>query len=212
MAPFLPGGMPRALDLMGVDAERKAFTSDSIIMHATCAEIVTHIEREAGGAAAEALVGFMEEEPNPEHVPMVPLAGLFQELKQAGVHVAILTNDDRRFTTPVLEAEGVLDLVSFVRCADDGLPIKPDADAILTICDRLQVEPAETAMIGDSASRDIGSAMAANVGSAIGVTSGACTEEELLSAGAHVVLPDVAGVPAALLRRHGALGLAPAVE
>lgn len=58
-------------------------------------------------------------------------------------------------------------------------------------------------MIGDSAGRDIGCALAAQVGSAIGVTSGVSTTEDLLSAGAHVVVATVAEVREVLLQRHG---------
>lgn len=207
LAPVFPGGIHKVHEFLGCDEQGRT-RRGSEFMVATHEQSRDRIARDVGKEAADVFQEFLHEMQQPKAVPMVPLAELFGELKQAGIQVAVLTTDDRRFTDECFETEGVSGLIDTIICGDDGLPVKPAAESILEICRRLQVDPAETAMIGDSASRDIGVAMAANVGLAIGVTSGVSSAETLLDAGAHLVLPSVKGVPEVLRRRqHGRVGI-----
>lgn len=201
LSPLISGGATRVLELLGLDAASGTFTSESMFMTATNAEVFEYLAQEANEATATAYADFLREMPPPEGVPIVPLQELFRELRGAGIQVAVLTSDNRRFANDFLERQGVLDLVSTMVCGDDGLPPKPSHEPVLAICKRIGVQPEEAAMVGDSASRDIGCGLAANLGSVIGVVSGISTEEELLNAGAHAVVPSVAEVHEALRQR-----------
>lgn len=201
LSPLVSGGAPRVHELLGLDATSGTFTSESMFMTATNAEVTDYLAQKANQATATAYADFLREMPPPDGVPVVPLAGLFRELRGAGVQVAVLTSDNRRFARDFLERQGVLDMVSTMVCGDDGLPAKPSHEPVLAICERVGVQPEEAAMVGDSASRDIGCGLAAKVGSVIGVVSGISTEEELLNAGAHAVVPSVAEVHETLRQR-----------
>lgn len=203
LAPFVSGGAKRVCELLGFETNSGTFTRDSMLMIATWDEIKEYLVKETSEAVGTAYADAVRDIPLPVGAPAVPLDEFFGELRAAGVRVAILTSDNRQFTMNFLEHHGASNYVSTMVCGDDGLPPKPSGVPVLAICERLQTDPKETAMIGDSAGRDIGCALAAQVGSAIGVTSGVSTKEDLLSAGAHVVVATVAEVREVLLQRHG---------
>src|SRR5690606_547970 len=62
--------------------------------------------------------------------PTAPLSPLFNGLRNAGVHIAVVTSDDRTPTLTALEWLGVREQVAFIACADDGYPFKPAPEAI----------------------------------------------------------------------------------
>ncbi|MEK7327399.1 MAG: HAD family hydrolase [Chloroflexota bacterium] len=124
--------------------------------------------------------------------PLTHLPTLFNQLHQLGAKVAVATIDDREPTQATLAGLGVDSLVDALVCADDGLPLKPAPDMILTLCKGLGVTPAQTAMVGDS-TQDLEMARAAGVGLAVGVSSGV-TPAETLRPLADVVLPSIANL------------------
>jgi len=201
-APFVPSS--RLFEVLGYDAGKRHFTADSLFMTATNEEVVERIRADVSAAAADAVDRFIAELPphNAVGVPLVPLRPMMLELRSVGAQVAVLTSDNRRFAEAFLQANDVLDLVSASVCGDDGLAPKPSAAPVLALCERTGVPPQEAAMVGDSAERDVGCGLAAGVGSAVGVTSGVSSAEELKRAGAHLVVPTVASVLGALRGRH----------
>ena len=64
----------------------------------------------------------------------------------------------RRWSTPLV-------------CADDGLAVKPAADMVVHLCDALAVQPARTAVVGDSTA-DLRMGRAAGAGLVVGVLTG----------------------------------------
>lgn len=110
--------------------------------------------------------------------PLTDLTILFCSLRAGGIKIAIATSDDRLPTLATLSGLGLAALVDAVVCADDGLPIKPAPDMILTICRTLYVPPAKTVMVGDNVD-DLQMGRAAGVGLVVGVLSGVCSASEL---------------------------------
>jgi phosphoglycolate phosphatase-like HAD superfamily hydrolase len=122
--------------------------------------------------------------------PVTDLPALFTTLRARGLRLAVATADDRAPTQTTLEAFGIARLIETLVCADDGIPLKPAPDMILTICQRLQVPPARTLMVGDTVA-DLRMGRAAGAGRVVGVLTGANTAADL-APHADVVLPSVA--------------------
>ncbi|MEO7664611.1 MAG: HAD family hydrolase [Candidatus Limnocylindrales bacterium] len=103
--------------------------------------------------------------------PLTDLVRLFEELRGAGIHVAVATSDDREPTERTLEHFGIAGFVEAVTCADDGHGVKPSPDAVHWICRSLGIDESETAVIGD-APADLRMGRSAGAGRVVGVLSG----------------------------------------
>lgn len=114
------------------------------------------------------------------------VAALLQRLRDVGVRVAVVTIDVRQATGEILRILGIADRVDHLVCGDDGLPWKPAPDMLLAACKRLKVEPARTAVVGDTVA-DLEMARRAGAGLAVAVLSGT-DHPSLLAAQADVVL------------------------
>jgi phosphoglycolate phosphatase len=99
------------------------------------------------------------------------LRPLFEALRAAGRQIAVATSDDRAPTQKTLAGVGIGDLVDALACADDGIPVKPAPEMVLTVCRTLGVEPARAAVVGD-APADLAMGRAAGAGLVVGVLSG----------------------------------------
>ncbi|MHB9033865.1 MAG: HAD family hydrolase [Anaerolineae bacterium] len=110
-------------------------------------------------------------------------------LRQNGLHTAIATSDVRQITEMSLEAAGILDLLEVIICADDVQSVKPDPEAIFTICQRLNLPPSRCIMVGDSID-DLSMGRAAGVMASIGITSGA-NPADILAPLADVLIHDI---------------------
>ena len=126
-----------------------------------------------------------------------PMPGAIEALDALGAFpLALATNKPRRTTDAVLRE---LALAERFRCivAGGDLPSnKPDPSVLQHVASALGVAPDALVMIGDGR-QDIRAGKA--VGAAtIGVLGGFGTEEELVAAGADVILPSLHGAPAAV--------------
>jgi phosphoglycolate phosphatase len=72
-------------------------------------------------------------------------------LRDAGIPLACVTNKPREFTLVLLERTGLLPYLDVVVCGDDVERRKPHPDPLWLACRELDVLPAHTCMIGDSA-------------------------------------------------------------
>jgi phosphoglycolate phosphatase len=81
-------------------------------------------------------------------------------LQSAGVFSCCITNKERRFTLPLLEAAGIAELVAFTLCAERAEERKPNPTLLLAACQRLGIAPSRMLYVGDSRS-DIIAARAA---------------------------------------------------
>lgn len=124
--------------------------------------------------------------------PVADLNSLFHDLRQATVHLAIVTTDDRAPTQETLALLGIADLVDFLACGDDQIPLKPAPDAVLNACAHVGTQPAHTLVVGDTIT-DMVMAERAGVGCRAAVLTGVGRRESL-AAHADVVLSSIADI------------------
>ena len=159
-------------------------------------EISAQFLRDSGlsASAAESALAHVWRAPDPvaQAKPLTDLQALFGKLRAHGIQIAVATADDRAATEATLRSLKLNTFISAVVCADDGLPIKPAPDMILTICERLAIAPAQTVMIGD-AMPDVQMGRAARVGLVVGVLSG-ITPQARLAPYVDVVLNSIAEI------------------
>lgn len=124
--------------------------------------------------------------------PTADLPVLFGALHAAGVHLAVITSDDRGPTLTTLAWLGIAEQVRFVAGADDPYAHKPAPDAVWAACAELGVAPAATAYVGDSTT-DMLTAQRAGVGLRVAVCTG-LMDAGTLAPHAHVVLDSVAAI------------------
>ena len=103
--------------------------------------------------------------------PVTDLAALFDRLREHGCRIAVATTDDRDPTERTLAALGIGDRIDATVCADDGIAVKPAPDMVLHLCATLGVEPARTAVVGDTAA-DLRMGRAAGAGLVVAVLTG----------------------------------------
>jgi len=103
--------------------------------------------------------------------PVTDLAVLFDRLRASGCRIAVATTDDRDPTERTLAALRVADRLDATVCADDGIAVKPAPDMVLHLCATLGVEPARTAVVGDTAT-DLRMGRAAGAGLIVAVLTG----------------------------------------
>lgn len=104
---------------------------------------------------------------------------LFQKLHSQNIKIGIATTDDRRPTQAMIEAFDIEDYLSTMVCADDGIPAKPAPDMVLTICERMKVDPSKVMVVGDTTA-DLKMARAAGAGLVVGVLSGVSASSDLI--------------------------------
>jgi phosphoglycolate phosphatase-like HAD superfamily hydrolase len=159
-------------------------------------KLVSGVLREAGlsPAESEAAIATAWYMPDPVALaqPLADLRELFGLLRAHRFKLAIATSDDRAPTEATLAGLEIAPLADEVVCADDGLPLKPAPDMILTICRSLNILPARTVMVGDNVD-DLRMGRAAGVGLTIGVLSGVSSMVDLAPE-ADIVLNSVAGL------------------
>lgn len=83
-----------------------------------------------------------------------------QQLREAGLQLACLTNKPVSFAKPLLQAKGLDAFFTHVFGGDSFERKKPDPLPLLKTCEALGVEPAQALMVGDS-SNDAQAARAA---------------------------------------------------
>jgi phosphoglycolate phosphatase len=117
--------------------------------------------------------------------PYDGIAGLLEALRAAGVRLAVLSNkpdDTTRATVAALLSAGAFEVICGAR---DGVPLKPDPAAALTIAERMGVAAGDIAYVGDTGT-DMQTARAAGM-FAIGALWGFRGADELLEGGADVL-------------------------
>ena len=112
--------------------------------------------------------------------PLTDTRTLFSNLRKQGIQIAIATSDDRAPTQAMIEAFDIEEFITTLVCGDDGIPSKPSPHMVLTVCERLNIDPAKVMVIGDTAS-DLKMARAAGAGLAVGVLSGVSSARELIN-------------------------------
>ena len=81
-------------------------------------------------------------------------------MRRRGYRMGCVTNKASEFTHPLLRDLDIADYFEVIICGDDTAKIKPDPLPLLTAAQRMQVNPQESLMLGDS-SNDVQAARAA---------------------------------------------------
>lgn len=142
-------------------------------------------------AAAEAAVAKVWQTPDPVATahPLADLLGLFTTLQAHSLKIAVATSDDREPTLATLAKLGLASFVAAVVCGDDGIPIKPQPDMVVSLCRQLEVPPGRSIMVGDNVA-DLNMGRTAGAGLMVGVLSGV-SSAEILAPHADILLPSV---------------------
>jgi phosphoglycolate phosphatase-like HAD superfamily hydrolase len=112
--------------------------------------------------------------------PFTDLRAFFSQLHSKGIQIAIATTDDRAPTQAMIEAFDIEEYISTMVCADDGIKAKPAPDMVLTLCERMKVDPSKVMVIGDTTA-DLKMARSAKAGLVVGVLSGVSNARELVA-------------------------------
>jgi len=104
---------------------------------------------------------------------------LFGQLHSKGIKIGIATTDDRAPTQAMIEAFDIEEYISTMVCADDGIKAKPAPDMVLTICERMKIDPAKVMVVGDTTA-DLKMARSAGAGLVVGVLSGVSSARDLV--------------------------------
>lgn len=124
--------------------------------------------------------------------PIGDVTRVLAALRDSGRRIAVATSDDHAPAAATLAGLGLEPYVDVLVAADDGVARKPAGGMVLFACRAVGVEPARTAVVGDSLA-DLEMGRAAKAARLIGVLSGVCDRAELESL-ADAVLDSVAAL------------------
>jgi phosphoglycolate phosphatase len=127
--------------------------------------------------------------------PVDGLVSVLSSLRESGLILACLTNDDRRRAQAVLNCLGVSSYFDLVLSADEVTHPKPDPEMFQKACHRLDLHPWHIAFIGDTVA-DMAMAKKGGAGLAVGVLGGA-SDRSLLSQEAEVVIDSLEAISVA---------------
>lgn len=131
----------------------------------------------------------------------LPYEGMLQainELRAAGVRLAVVTNKPHKDALTVIETLFPKDTFSLILGRMDRFATKPDPEPLRFALDFLGVSPENAAYVGDS---EVDVRFAGNAGiRCVSVGWGYRSRQTLLDAGATVILDKAEQLPAALLR------------
>lgn len=113
-------------------------------------------------------------------------------LREKGIKLAVISNKPD-FATKSVVKHFFGDSFDLVFGGIEGVPLKPDPTLAQKVVSELSVNPEEVCWVGDTAV-DIETAKNLGAGLSIGVLWGFRKKEELISAGADVIISDVDGI------------------
>lgn len=126
---------------------------------------------------------------------VIPFPGMVDKLIQlhkSGFVLAIATNDSYEHTKRVTEILGLQPYISAIACADIVANAKPNPDMVELISNKTGIEKNQLILIGDSL-LDIQMGIQAGTALNVGVLTGACNAEELLTK-ADCVIPRITDI------------------
>ncbi len=110
------------------------------------------------------------EAPLSARTPLPHSKELLNELHNAGVICAVISNDTRHGIKQFLQDHGLSDFITGIWSADDT-PYKPDPGAVHGLCKKLHLDPSQCALVGDADS-DLLMARRAGIAYALGYVAG----------------------------------------
>jgi phosphonatase-like hydrolase len=131
---------------------------------------------------------------------------LFQWMRGNGIKVALNTGYDRHTAEKILEKVDVQigrDIDTLVTASDVGRN-RPFPDMVLKCCEITGIPPSQTIKVGDSAI-DIQEGKAAQALLSIGVTTGAQTEAQIITASPNFVINSLSELKSIILYHQNAM-------
>jgi len=119
-------------------------------------------------------------------VPVGDLAALFGRLTERGLHLGIATMDSEALAEATVSLLALGEFLSFVCGYDSGFGVKPGPGMVEEFCHRLDLQPAEVLVVGDTL-HDVQMGRAAGAGLVVGVLSGTGTRDLFESRCDHVL-------------------------
>jgi len=188
---------PRAAHLgriIGFDLDRRVFQPDSLVIANTPAEIAQAMIPHMPETTYDALLHTLNHEAeNVSLVEAVPLIAYLDGLRGRGLRLGVATNDAHAPAMAHLKSAGIDGHFDFIAGSDSGFGAKPDAGQMLAFARAVDLDPANIAMIGDSA-HDLIAGRGAGM-TTIGVLTGLASADDLAPF-ADVVLADIGHIPA----------------
>ncbi|QUS34799.1 HAD family hydrolase [Falsirhodobacter algicola] len=185
-----PGDLAQAI---GFDLATRRFAPDSPAIAGTPEGIAARLLPHLPGRTMPDLVAQMNH--LAAEAPMVPAADLptlLEVLAGRGLRLGVATNDAAAPARRHLSEHGILGRFDFVAGFDSGHGAKPGPGQLLAFCRAVGLDPAEVAMVGDSA-HDLQAGRAAGM-LCVGVLTGPARRDDLLPL-ADAVLDDIGGLP-----------------
>lgn len=124
--------------------------------------------------------------------------GVMQQLKTAGLKIAVDTGFDRAITDVVLGRMPWRDLIDDSIASDEVAHGRPAPDMLFALGERQGVAPAEMTKIGDTPS-DIQQGRAAGAGLVVGVLYGTHTHDQLAPHEPHALIEHLSELPGLIL-------------
>lgn len=178
--------------VLGFDPQTGDFAPDSPIIAQTVPEISAIILPHVQGHSLQSLTDFMTDlSAKAPMVPAVDLRAVLGGLKARGLVLGLATNDSEIPARAHLAGAGVLELFDFVAGCDSGWGGKPAPGQLLAFVAAHGLDPARTAMVGDS-KHDLDAGRAAGM-KAVAVLTGIAKGADL-APHADVLLDDIAGL------------------
>lgn len=180
-------------DLLSYDLDSRRFAPDSIAIAGTLAEVVAVLSPAVPSLSPAALEARLAAQAAATRmVPVLPLAPLLQELRQAGLALGVATNDAEAAARAHLGDAGVLEMFDVVYGYDSGHGGKPAPGMCLAFAQATGLAPEACVMVGDSA-HDLVAGRAAGMRT-VAVLTGLATADALAPL-ADAVLPDIGALP-----------------
>ena len=131
-----------------------------------------------------------------EEVRLIPGAEeTFSWLKAKNLLIALNTGFERKYALMILERVGWSAIADTLVCGDEVSEGRPAPDLILESMKRLDCrDPSRVAAVGDTQS-DLNAAAEAKVGLAVGVLTGAHSDDQLKLCPHHLIIPGVGDLP-----------------
>ncbi len=135
-------------------------------------------------------------------VEAVPLAGLLKQLKALGLALGVATNESEGAARAQIGRAGIAGFLDYLAGYDSGHGPKPAPGMCRAFAERMNIAPAEVAMVGDSR-HDLQAARAAGM-RPVGVLTGLAPRADLAPL-AEAVLEDIGDLPDWLLHQGHSL-------
>ena len=115
--------------------------------------------------------------------------------KAKNLLIALNTGFEMKYSLMILERVGWSDIADTLVCGDEVSVGRPAPDLILESMKRLECrDPSRVAAVGDTQS-DLNAAAEAKVGLAVGVLTGAHSDDQLKLCPHHLIIPGVGDLP-----------------